>query len=111
MKHKAQDCLASLCANCNRDHHTLICPNERTEWKLRKIKGEDDDDDDSKDKDYYSDSFFLMKINNLISVTKNLSTMMEMIFKITVKMRTTIKKIKITMEIPLRMKELKELCL
>ena len=53
MKHLAQDCPAPLCSNCGKDHHTLICPNEKTEQKLHKAQDDDEDDQESEDEDYY----------------------------------------------------------
>ena len=53
VKHLAQDCPAPLCSNCGKDHHMLICPNERTEQKLHKAQGDDEDDEESEDEDYY----------------------------------------------------------
>ena len=53
MKHLAQDCPAPLCSDCGKDHHVLICPNERTEQKLHKAQGDEEDDDGSEDEDYY----------------------------------------------------------
>ena len=59
VKHLAQDCPAPLCANCDKDHHVLICPNERTEQKLHKVQGDDEDDDDKyEDEDFYQDGDF-----------------------------------------------------
>ena len=43
-----------MCSNCNRDHHVLICPNEKSEQKLHKAQeDEEDDDHESEDEDYY----------------------------------------------------------
>ena len=51
VKHNAQDCPAPGCANCKKDHHTLICPEEGREQNLHKVQDEDGDSYDENDED------------------------------------------------------------
>ena len=54
MKHNIQDCPAPCCAVCKKDHHTLICPEEKREQKLHKAEQEEEDSgDEENDQDFY----------------------------------------------------------
>ena len=53
-KHNAQDCPDPACGICKKDHHSLICPEERREQKLHKVQDEEESDDDD-DQDSYGD--------------------------------------------------------
>ena len=53
MKHDIKQCPAPDCSDCGKDHHSLICPEEKKEQKIE--EDGKDESDDSEDEDFYGD--------------------------------------------------------
>ena len=46
---------APPCNDCGKDHHSLICPEERKEQMIHKVQDDEEDSDDDSDEEYYGD--------------------------------------------------------
>ena len=53
--HNVQDCPAPCCAICKKDHHTLICSEEKREQNLHRAHDEEEDSGNEDDQDLYED--------------------------------------------------------
>ena len=56
VKHDIKACPKPPCNDCRKDHHSLICLEERKEQKIHTVQDdEEDSDDDSNEENYYGD--------------------------------------------------------
>ena len=86
MKHNIQDCPAAACGNCKKDHHSLICPEERREQKLHKAQDEEDSGDRTIIKTSMGTETCLKKIYNFTLIMKVLVVIIEMTIKLMMNM-------------------------
>ena len=106
VKHNVQDCPAPGCANCKKDHNTLICLEGRREQKLHKAPVKMKILETEMMKTIMKIGTSLIQIYNSILVMMVLDMMMEMTSKMIFKKKMNMEKIKIMLEMCQKMKRL-----